>query len=138
VDRNDDGAVESDRADIDPLRYQPRSEPQPVRRPAAQSTQSSAFAGELLTVKARYKLPEGDRSDLLSVPVKSTGRAQHLPFASAVAEFGLLLRDSPNNSQRWAALERRVGQLSVPAAQASDKEGFSELVSIAAGLARIR
>jgi len=89
-------------------------------------------------VKARYKQPEGERSDLITMPVqfRANGRPQHLPLAAAVAEFGLLLRDAPHSADRWAALERRAEQLTVPSAQSADVSGFRELVATARALAR--
>ena len=59
VDRGDD--VESDRPAVDPLKYQ--SEPRTTRPAPAPATQ---FSGEWLTVKARYKLPDDERSNLIS------------------------------------------------------------------------
>ena len=54
--------------------------------------------GELLTVSVRYKEPDGDESKLLSFPVTessySAEMSDDMKFASAVAEFGMLLRDS--------------------------------------------
>ena len=125
-----------DRPEVDPLRYQtaaPRPVPAPQARPAANN-------GEWLTVKARYKQPEGERSDLITMPVqfRANGRPQHLPLAAAVAEFGLLLRDAPHSADRWAALERRAEQLTVPSAQSADVSGFRELVATARALARNR
>ena len=125
-----------DRPEVDPLRYQtpaPRPAPAGQPRPAANN-------GEWLTVKARYKQPEGERSDLISMPVqpRANVRPQHLPLASAVAEFGLLLRDAPHNAERWTALERRADQLTVPSVQAADVSGFRELVATARALARTR
>ncbi len=54
---------------------------------------------ELMTVSLRYKEPEGTESRLLEYPIaaqESTNRdiPENLAFASAVAEFGMLLRDS--------------------------------------------
>ena len=73
---------------VDPLKYQ-----QTTVRPDA------AGSNEVLTVKLRYKPPEGSESRLLTrVLAKPGGDAaltQAFRFASAVAEFGLLLRDSP-------------------------------------------
>ncbi|OFZ18189.1 MAG: hypothetical protein A2Z20_11725 [Bdellovibrionales bacterium RBG_16_40_8] len=59
--------------------------------------------GELLTVKLRYKQPEGDVSKLIEVPVKNephnfTQSSSDFQFASAVASFGMLLRDSDHKS----------------------------------------
>ena len=132
---------------VDPLRYQPQPQA-PVVRPAITAGDGTRWSpgssdpgkggAEWLQVKARYKLPEGETSDLISQVVRPGGRVQHLPFASAVAEFGLLLRDAPRNIERWDALARRVGELNVPASMASDKDAFRELVETARGLARLR
>lgn len=57
------------------------------------------FSNEIMTVKLRYKEPAGDTSKLLTMGVldntKSVDAASdNLKFASAVVQFGLLLRDS--------------------------------------------
>jgi Ca-activated chloride channel homolog len=70
----------------DSLRYQ--------RRPALPT---DTAGGEMLFVKVRYKQPDGDQSRLITQPVLSaTARAPSLDFQfqAAVAEFGLLLRNS--------------------------------------------
>ena len=127
---DNEGAI--NRPAVDPLKYQP---PPPAMRP---EPGAPMHADEWLTVKARYKMPEGETSDLVTQVARPGGRVQFLPLASAVAEFGLLLRDAPRNVQRWDALARRVDALSVPASQSADKDGFKELVAIAQGLARLR
>lgn len=68
-------------ASVDPLKYQSRR------------VNESA---EMLTVKLRYKDPDGDTSKLLSYTVHDnvTAGSDNLRFASAVAEFGMLLRNS--------------------------------------------
>lgn len=76
-------------AAVDPLKYQ---EAQPVAAPAAEE--------ELLTVKLRYKDPDGDRSRLLTQAVTGSGRplakaSADFRFAAAVAGYGMILRDSP-------------------------------------------
>jgi Ca-activated chloride channel homolog len=133
----DNDAAIDERPEVDPLKYQPNARPSQavIDQPAPRQPNPS---GEWLTVKARYKAPEGDRSDLISLPVqpRANARLQHLPLASAVAEFGLLLRDAPGHTERWAALERRVEQLTVPAAQSADVNGFRELVATARALVR--
>ncbi|HEV7484776.1 MAG TPA: VWA domain-containing protein [Thermoanaerobaculia bacterium] len=70
---------------VDPLKYQ--------------STKVTAASPELLTLKLRYKEPEGDTSKLLTYTVNDnhadvTAASDNLRFASSVAEFGMLLRDS--------------------------------------------
>ncbi len=57
------------------------------------------FNAELLTVKLRYKEPDGDQSKLLTMGLLDNNNAfenasENLRFASAVAGFGMLLRDS--------------------------------------------
>jgi hypothetical protein len=54
---------------------------------------------ELMTVKLRYKSPDGDLSKLIEVPVKDAktkiqDTTKDFQFAAAVTGFGLLLRDS--------------------------------------------
>ena len=58
--------------------------------------------GELMTVRVRYKDPQGSTSRLLESPVRdrSDGAAsEDMRFASAVAAFALLLRDSEHRGQ---------------------------------------
>lgn len=53
---------------------------------------------EWLTVSIRYKLPDGDKSQLESYPVTeeqySGDPSENIKFAACVAQFGMLLRDS--------------------------------------------
>jgi Ca-activated chloride channel homolog len=54
---------------------------------------------EILTVRLRYKDPQGSKSRLLSTPVVDRGESrasQDMQFASAVAAFALVLRGSEN------------------------------------------
>jgi Ca-activated chloride channel family protein len=71
----------------DRLRYQQNL---PTRRAAA--------GGELLHVKLRYQPPEGGASRLIEQPVRdrptTAAASADFRFAAAVAEWGLLLRDS--------------------------------------------
>ena len=75
-------------SDVDPLKYQ--RETRPTR---------AASSGELLTVKVRYKAPDGDTSSLLTKTVmnKPASMSSNVGFASAVAEFGMVLRGSPDS-----------------------------------------
>jgi Ca-activated chloride channel family protein len=59
----------------------------------------AAVSGELLTLKLRYKEPEGVESRLVEFPLKDRGgrfgsASPDLQFAAAVASFGMLLRGS--------------------------------------------
>jgi len=78
----------AERAKVDPLRYQT----------AGQLTEASA-SGEALTLKLRYKEPDGETSKLLEFPVGDDGFSlddisADFRFAAAVASFGMILRDS--------------------------------------------
>ena len=73
---------------VDPLKY----ETQTVMTGAAES-------GELMTVKLRYKQPDGDVSKLIGVAAFDEGltledSSDDFAFAAAVASFGMLLRGS--------------------------------------------
>jgi Ca-activated chloride channel family protein len=69
------------------------------QQPPALSPASTS--GELLTVKLRYKDPEGSESRLLATTVAGeAGRAsERMRFASAVAAFGMLLRESEHRGR---------------------------------------
>ncbi len=67
---------------------------------------------EVMTVSLRYKEPEGTESKLVEYPVpveSSLDRAipENLAFAAAVAEYGMLLRDSQyaGDSSLWQIME---------------------------------
>ena len=73
---------------VDALRYQPQPDDPPL----------SEFEDEMLYVKVRYKDPDGSKSRLLEQAVADrTGMpSTDFRFATAVAGFGMLLRDSPH------------------------------------------
>lgn len=62
------------------------------------TTEQTNMGNELLTVNIRYKNPGNDKSILMSEPVGinqlGDNRTDNLAFATAVVEFGLLLKDS--------------------------------------------
>jgi Ca-activated chloride channel family protein len=88
----------------DPLRYQ-----QVQPRPGA------AASGELMTVKLRYKAPEGESSWLIEQPVRDRGTelartSDDFRFAAAVAQWGMLLRDSRfKGSSTWSTAADLAG-----------------------------
>jgi Ca-activated chloride channel family protein len=78
-------------ASVDPLRYQANIN--------GISTGQPKFADEILNVKLRYKQPDGDKSKLLSFALQNKVQtaeqlSDNFRFASAVASFGMLLRNS--------------------------------------------
>lgn len=86
---------------VEPLRYR---EPASLSGPAATE--------ELMTVKLRYKEPDGATSRLLSVAVRDGGAraSENLRFAAAVAEFGLLLRESEHRGGATWAQARELAE----------------------------
>ena len=84
-----------DVAAVDALKYQ---------QPGTVSRQ--AKADEVMTIKVRYKEPDGRKSRLMTVPVAARPAmlTANVGFAAAVAQFGMLLRESPyRGSSSFAA-----------------------------------
>jgi Ca-activated chloride channel family protein len=113
---------------VDKLKYQP-----------AQPISSANSAADVLTVKLRYKEPHGLVSKLLAqplaggaVPIAQASADQQ--FAAAVAEFGLLLRQS---EERGTATYTSAAQLA-QAGRGLDADGYRaellRLVQLAEGL----
>jgi len=105
---------------VDPLKYQ---QPQPVVR-------ATTDARELATVKVRYKAPDGDTSRLITRVMLNANSpmSANLGFASAVAEFGMLLRNSEHKgSASYGSLMARARSF-----RGSDPEGYrAEFIKIA-------
>ncbi|OQP59076.1 hypothetical protein A3860_38895 [Niastella vici] len=75
-------------ANVDPLKYQP-----------AKNSTATSGGDELMTIKLRYKKPDGDVSKLIVHPVTDSHLAlastsDNFRFSAAVAAFGMLLRNS--------------------------------------------
>jgi Ca-activated chloride channel family protein len=94
-------------------------------------------------VKLRYQSPEGGPSRLITAPVRDLDRADRgvsddLGFAEAVAEFGMLLR---NSDYKGTSSAEQVLQLA-RAHRGQDEDGyraqFTQLVRTWATLARNR
>lgn len=86
---------------VDPLKYQTPPAPNRV-----------GDAAEWLTLKIRYKPPDQDESRLLEFthsgsPASFADAASDFRFASAVAAFGMILRDSPHRGT--ATLQQVLG-----------------------------
>jgi Ca-activated chloride channel family protein len=117
----------ADRPPVDPLIYQQ----------TALVATSAARRDDWLTVKVRYKLPEGSESRLMSEAVTSRARGEHLPFASSVAEFAILLREGHAPEARWDALVARLQDLRSSDPE-GERQGFVHVVELAAGLQKLR
>jgi Ca-activated chloride channel homolog len=96
-------------------------------------------AGELMTVKVRYKAPDGAKSKLLSQAVKAekvelAKTSNDFRWAAAVAGFGMMLREAKDRGNlSWAAVTALA-----EGAKGTDAEGYRrqmiELVKRAARL----
>jgi Ca-activated chloride channel family protein len=88
---------------------------------------------ELLTLKMRYKAPDGDVSKKLEWPVTDDGKAfaaasQDFQFATAVAGFGLVLRDSQYKGNLTDGAVLEVAQSALGEDQGGYRAEFTELV----------
>jgi Ca-activated chloride channel family protein len=97
---------------VDPLKYR------------VKNNTMENMSNELMTIKFRYKNPDGDVSKLIVHPVVgdqfNIGGSNNLQFVSAVAEFGMLLRNSSfkqqaSFDQAYDLAKRSLGE---------DKEGY--------------
>jgi secreted protein with Ig-like and vWFA domain len=85
-------------APVDDLKYQKPVQDTPAQR-VRELLEGKSQSNELLTLKMRYKAPDGDTSKKLEWPITDEGKSfstasGDLKFAASVAGFGLLLRDS--------------------------------------------
>ncbi len=103
----------------------------------------AAKSGELMTVKLRYKEPDGSTSRLIEVPAKDEGKtltasSEEYKFSAAVAGFGLLLRDSAyKGTLSWETVRKLALD-----GKGADKLGyrgeFLQLIDKARGLKETR
>lgn len=107
---------------VDPLKYQQQADQAAGRRNA-----------ELATVKFRYKEPEGEKSKLQQKVVGTSvtelnSVSEDLRFVTAVAELGLLLRDS--DFKQKANFDQLIAR--AKASKGKDEEGYrAEFIRIA-------
>lgn len=82
-------------------------------------------SAELLTLKIRYKAPDSDTSQLITQPLfdshtEFATASDNLRFAAAVAELGMLLRESP---YKGTASFSEVARIAA-AAEGKDADGY--------------
>ena len=106
---------------VDPLKYQ-----------KTEATAAYTGSDELLTVKFRYKQPQSMQSELSQAVVKDAPKAfgktsADFKFAAAVAEFGMLLRDSQYKQKATYDEAISIAQ----EGKGNDKDGYrSEFVRL--------
>lgn len=110
---------------IDPLKYQNTN-----------TLSQAASNGEVLTLKIRYKAPDGTKSKLLTSVLHRANdvgskTSDDFRFSAAVASFGMMLRDSKHKGQSSYAMVKKLAK----GAYANDVHGyraeFVRLVNIA-------
>jgi len=121
---------ESPTTPVDPLKYQKTVEPA-----------EAAASDEVLTLKLRYKEPDGAESKLLTSVVKDSGRnfAQaeaDFQFAASVAAFGLVLRDSQFKGDLTLAAVEELAAASRGADEQGYRAEFIELVKQAQAIGK--
>ena len=107
---------------VDELKYQKVDKPK----------KASVESDELLTIKLRYKQPEGKKSQLIEKAVKDASIAlgnssDNFRFSAAVAEFGMLLRDSEFKGEATYAQAAQLAH----SAKGQDPNGYrAELIRL--------
>ncbi len=113
---------------VDPLRYQ-----------APRSASAAAGSGEMMTLKLRYKAPDGDTSQLASFPVRDSGKSlaatsEDYRFSAAVAALGMILRDSSHRGSANFALVESLARGSL----GRDEGGYRrEFLTLLDGVRRL-
>jgi len=108
---------------VDPLKYQHSMKNEYIE---------SEETDEFLTIKIRYKKPDGNKSMLLEKPVKANVReiydaSDNLKFAAAVSEFGMVLRDSEFRGNATLASAAQLAK----SARGDDEDGYrAELIRL--------
>lgn len=107
---------------VDPLKYQ-----------KVEKVRSGSPSGEMLTIKFRYKEPASSLSKLsqaavLDQPVNLNSTSTDFRFAAAVAELGMLLRDS--DFKQGSGFTQAIDM--ARAAKGNDREGYrAEFIKLA-------
>jgi Ca-activated chloride channel family protein len=103
------------------------------KQKAEESAPADAKDRETLTVKLRFKKPDGDVSSLIERPVTDDGRtfdkaSTDFRFAAAVASFAMLLRDSPDKGRLTYGGVLEIAQAALGDDRGGYRKEFLELV----------
>ena len=120
-------------AGAEPLKYQAE---QPR---AAESAAQGPASRELLTVKLRFKQPEGTESVLREFPLADQGgrfaeASADTRFAAAVAAFGMILRASPSKGEATLPMVADIASAALGADEGGYRAEFLDLVRKAESL----
>ena len=118
----------SDVPAIDPMKYQEAPLPS-----------AAARSDEALNVRIRYKAADSETSSLIEVPLPNRMAASEaLGFAAAVAEFGMLLRDSEHKGTASFSQATALARQFRGADPHGHRAEFIRLIGAAEGVTRIR
>jgi Ca-activated chloride channel family protein len=119
-------------SEVDELKY---SAPAPkAKNDDGDSTEEeSGPTEELLTLKIRYKAPDGDKSSKQEFPVTDNRQrfakaSEDFKFAAAVASFGMLLRDSQYKGDTTYAAVAEIADAAKGEDQLGYRKEFIEMV----------
>ncbi len=117
---------------VDPLKYQTPAK--------SKLTNDAGALEELLTLKLRYKQPDGDKSTKVEFPITDEGKAfaeatDDFKFASAVASFGMLLRSSEHRGTTSYSAVQEIAQDGTGKDKHGYRAEFLQLVHQAKALA---
>jgi hypothetical protein len=118
---------------VDPLKYQQDATEEQQAQP-----RGDRASNELMTVKLRYKQPDGDKSTRFEVPVLASDAGQaspNLKFASSVAMFGMLLRGSQFSGAATFDMALALAEEARGADKTGQRTEFASLVQTARALA---
>jgi Ca-activated chloride channel family protein len=126
--------IEHESPSVDPLKYQ--SDATLLRR-----YNDDANLGELLTLKVRAKAPDGEQSALQTFPLTDSGShfataSADLKFATAVAGFGMMLRDSEHRGATSWTKVSAWARAGISDDLGGYRHEFLELIDKAAALKR--
>lgn len=118
--------------EVDSLKYQVSTQQPKVKL-------NTSFKDERVTIKLRYKEPDGETSKLLSVVVRSAPIAiekasNNLRFAAAVASFGLSLRSSAYKGSASLEMSLAMAKKSLGVDKEGYRREFMQLVEKAQGI----
>jgi hypothetical protein len=126
------------------LRYQAaggagETSPAPAATAASLGLTAAAASGEILTLKLRYKEPEGQASKHSEYPLKNRGgkfnaASKDFQFAAAVASFGMHLRNSQYRGEGSLAATSEIAAGAIGEDKGGYRAEFVDLVRKAQAL----
>ena len=111
---------------IDPLKYQSNSDNTDTNdKSRSYDNVKADMSAELMTLKLRYKKPDGHTSTKVEIPVKGKvldleETSDNFRFSASIAEFGLILRNSQYKED--ASIEHVISL--AKASRGEDEEGY--------------